>query len=337
MEDSKARNFIFKIIHMLNIHSDLVQKEMAAIGTNAFCVLLAISSHISPLKRDCFPSRAKIKKITGLGDDAIRSAIKKLSDVGYLRMEQSRIDEPGKTKGRFEKTIYTVMTPHIGVYCPVNQVPVEDEKPGGPERHPADPHAGERHPADPALSISNEGSISNEKSLLPQPPSGELQSLSSAPATTQTPRRPPVTWESVLKLRATPALDGTVSPAEDGDIWERRMFVFDAVRRKYPGTKAGLLQEFNGFLKKCWKDKLVLDTELSRMLYAVLYQIKWKEAKNQAEEFSAAWKNFSTWINQAYWQSDMDSWKSKSEWFHGMCSPETKQEVERLKSILVCK
>ena len=150
-------------------------------------------------------------------------------------------------------------------------------------------------------------------------------------------KRPPVTWEAVLRLRATPALDGTVSPAEDGDIWERRMFLFDAVRRKYPGTKAGLLQEFNGFLKKCWKDKLEFDTELSRMLYAILYQIKWKEAKNQTEEFSAAWKNFSTWINQAYWQSDMDSWKNKSEWFHTLCSAETKQEVERLKSILVCK
>jgi len=171
----------------------------------------------------------------------------------------------------------------------------------------------------------------------PQPLSGELQSLLSAPATAQTHKRLPVTWEAVLRLRATPALDGTVSPAEDGDIWERRMFVFDAVRRKYPGTKAGLLQEFNGFLKKCWKDKLELDTELSRMLYAILYQIKWKEAKNQAEEFSAAWKNFSTWINQAYWQSDMDSWKNKSEWFHTLCSAETKQEVERIKSILVCK
>lgn len=169
--------------------------------------------------------------------------------------------------------------------------------------------------------------------------SGKVQQEEPIPPVPPVPpsRRPPTSWDAVLRLRATPALDGTVSPSPTGDAWERRMHVFDAVRKKYPGTKAGLLQEFNGFLKKCWKDKLDIDRELSQMPYAVLYQIKWREAKEQAEEFAAAWKNFPTWINQAHWQSDMDSWKSRAEWFNQMCSPETKARVEELKSILTCK
>lgn len=252
-----------------------------------------------------------IKKTLGIGQNStIAGYWKELLEAGWVTRERIR-GEKNAIAGGYD---YQLMLEPLLVEPNI----VENATLGDSQTH------------------NNTDSFSNTEENNPPAPKGELQQSSLSSATTPT-KRPPVTWEAVLKLRAAPALDGTVSPAEDGDIWERRMFVFDAVRRKYPGTKAGLLQEFNGFLKKCWKDKLVLDSELSRMLYAVLYQIKWKEAKNQAEEFSAAWKNFSTWINQAYWQSDMDSWKSKSEWFHGMCSPETKQEVERLKSILVCK
>ena len=144
---------------MLNIHSDLVQKEMASIGPNAFCVLLAISSHISPLKRDCFPSRARIKKITGLGDEAVRNAIKKLSESGFLKTDQ------GRKQGAFDKTTYIVTTPHIGVYSPISQIEVTDS-PGGGEPHPVDRLCGEPHPVDPQLSISKDGSIGKEKSLV---------------------------------------------------------------------------------------------------------------------------------------------------------------------------
>lgn len=149
---------------MLNIHSDLVQKEMAALGPNAFCVLLAISSHISPLKRDCFPSRARIKKMTGLGDEAVRNAISKLSEGGFLETNQ------GRKSGAFERMTYTVNTPLIGVFIQVNQIEVADESPGGGEPNAADRLCGEPDAADPLLSISKEGSIGKEKSLTPLTP-----------------------------------------------------------------------------------------------------------------------------------------------------------------------
>lgn len=144
---------------MLNIHSDLVQKEMAALGPNAFCVLLAISSHISPLKRDCFPSRARIKKITGLGDEAVRNAINKLSENGFLETTQ------GRRAGVFEKMTYTITTPFIGIFAPISQIDVTDAPPGGGEPNAADRLCGEPHPVHPLLSISKEGSIDKEKSL----------------------------------------------------------------------------------------------------------------------------------------------------------------------------
>lgn len=171
----------------------------------------------------------------------------------------------------------------------------------------------------------------------PLPLSGELQARTGSSAAAQVQRKPPATWDAVLASRATPKLDGTVAPSPSGDIWERRLHVFDAVRRKYPGTKSGLLQEFNGFLRKCWKDKLDMDKELSQMPYAVLYQIKWRESKEQMEEFAAAWKNFSSWVNQCHWQADMDSWKSRAEWFSQLCPDDVKSKVEALKSILPCK
>ena len=106
---------------ILNIHSDLIQKEMSRIGANAFCVLMVISSHIDPVERKCFPSRGRMQKMTGLGEEAVRNAIKKLESLGLLEMKQSRGEH-----GRMKQPEYCVTSDHIGVYIPARRVRMED-------------------------------------------------------------------------------------------------------------------------------------------------------------------------------------------------------------------
>lgn len=151
---------------------------------------------------------------------------------------------------------------------------------------------------------------------------------------------PSPSWPELLRRKARPpkGFSAAMKPDPEGGEWERRLYVFDAVRRKYPGTKGGLSVEFDWFLNKAHENKIQdIDNELKQMPYAVLYQIKWNEVKNDEGGFVPNWKNFSTWLSKLYWQADMEAWKNRAEWFNQMCSPETKTKVEELKSILTCK
>lgn len=148
------------------------------------------------------------------------------------------------------------------------------------------------------------------------------------------------TWSELLRRKSRPSkgFSAAMTPNPAGNDWERRLHVFDAVRRKYPGTKSGLSVEFDQFLARAHENKIQdIDVELRQMPYAVLYQIKWNEAKKDEGGFVPNWKNFSTWLSKMCWQSDMEAWKSRSEWFNQMCPENTKEAVEALKSILPCK
>lgn len=140
-------------------------------------------------------------------------------------------------------------------------------------------------------------------------------------------------WAKVLNSRKKFQLDATFDADSMGGNWQRRMWAFDRVRKKYPGQKGGLLIEFNRLLAKCQKMKFDLDLELSKMLYAILYQT-WSAERREAEgEFAAPWKNFQTWINNACWQDEMPGC-GKAQWFTAHCSQETKIEVERIKKLI---
>lgn len=179
----------------------------------------------------------------------------------------------------------------------------------------------------------------NKEKITPLPPAGELRQ-SSFPATAAATAAHLPTWPELLRRKSRPSkgFSAAMTPNPAGNDWERRLHVFDAVRRKYPGTKSGLSVEFDQFLARAHENKIQdIDAELRQMPYAVLYQIKWNEVKKDEGGFVPNWKNFSTWLSKMCWQSDMEAWKSRSEWFNQMCPENTKEAVEALKSILPCK
>lgn len=74
---------------------------------------------------------------------------------------------------------------------------------------------------------------------------------------------------------------------------------FEIFRKEYKGTKKGLDTEFKNFQKhNDYKEVLPL------LLPALNNQIKWKKIELEIDNFTAQWKNLSTWINQRCWEEE---------------------------------
>lgn len=75
--------------------------------------------------------------------------------------------------------------------------------------------------------------------------------------------------------------------------------IFEIFRKEYKGTKKGLETEFKNFQKhKDYKEVLHL------LLPGLNNQIKWKKIELEIDNFTAQWKNLSTWINQRCWEEE---------------------------------
>ena len=90
---------------------------------------------------------------------------------------------------------------------------------------------------------------------------------------------------------------------KDKDKDKEEKVVFDYARVLYPGSKRGLVTEFDNFRKKHndWKNILF------QLTPRIEYQIKWREdaLKANGDAFIPEWKMFSAWINQKGWEIEM--------------------------------
>jgi hypothetical protein len=76
---------------------------------------------------------------------------------------------------------------------------------------------------------------------------------------------------------------------------------FEKARKLYPGVKCGLGTEFKRFQKhKDWR------VELPKLYPAIEAQIAWRERKKKKNEFVSAWKHFKTWLNNRWWEAELD-------------------------------
>lgn len=82
---------------------------------------------------------------------------------------------------------------------------------------------------------------------------------------------------------------------------EELELVFDSFRKKYPGTKKGLLTEFNNFKKK-HKDYKTIVHSLSESLDA---QIAARDKLKGFGQFVPEWKHLTTWINGRCWEEEL--------------------------------
>jgi hypothetical protein len=76
---------------------------------------------------------------------------------------------------------------------------------------------------------------------------------------------------------------------------------FDQARVLYPGTKRGLVTEYNNF-KTRYKDYKQL---LALLKPAIEKQIRWRSSL-PVGKFVPEWKNFTTWINNRCWEEEVN-------------------------------
>jgi len=114
---------------MLNIDDRLIKEVSPKIGPNALSVLLAIAIHLNQKTNRAFPSHNRLMELTGLGRDAVYTALKKLKDCGILTTSQT-VDDINK---RFGKRIFRVSTRFIKIFVdacdvePFTEIPNTDE------------------------------------------------------------------------------------------------------------------------------------------------------------------------------------------------------------------
>lgn len=90
---------------MINLHTELLDD----LNGDELAIFCQIIRHIDNDKK-CFPSRARLSKLTGYGREKIKKVIASLIDKKIIDAKQS------KEEGKFSKTIYTILTDKAGVY-----------------------------------------------------------------------------------------------------------------------------------------------------------------------------------------------------------------------------
>lgn len=180
---------------MLNIDDRLIKEVSPKIGPNALSVLLAIAIHLNQKTNRCFPSHHRIMSLTGLGRDAVYSALSRLQKEGLLQSEQ-KIDSEKKT---FSKRVFRVSTRFIRVF-----VCAEDMEPLPENPYTANPHTDEPYTANPETYLINHTQQINQfeqinnvgvKAHTPEAKSSTLEEKK--PNSVNVPPPPPAPWSPV--------------------------------------------------------------------------------------------------------------------------------------------
>ena len=140
---------------MINVHSDLIQKELPILGVDAFAVLMCITSHINT-KRQAWPGIDRLRTMTRLSKDRTYKAIQTLINTGQVERSQENL------KGEWGKVVYRVTTRHLSIFMGVSsfEFEAEEKQPlaGNPEH--GYPEHGKPEPGNTEhISISQGGSI----------------------------------------------------------------------------------------------------------------------------------------------------------------------------------
>lgn len=121
---------------MLNIDDRLIREVSPKIRPNALSVLLAIAIHLNKKTGRCFPSHDTIMRLTGLGRDAVYTALDVLRDNGLLVSSQP-IDS--KTK-QFGRRTFRLTTRFIKIFVDAEDADPLPENPYTENPDTADPY-----------------------------------------------------------------------------------------------------------------------------------------------------------------------------------------------------
>ncbi|MBK8225403.1 MAG: helix-turn-helix domain-containing protein [Candidatus Obscuribacter sp.] len=123
---------------MLNIDDRLIKEVSPKIGPNALSTLLAIAIHLNQKTNRCFPSHHRLMELTGMGRDAVYTALSALQKHGLLTVEQ-RIDSKKK---QFTRRTFRVSTRFISVFVNASDLEPLPENPYPARPYPGEPDTG---------------------------------------------------------------------------------------------------------------------------------------------------------------------------------------------------
>ena len=158
---------------MINLDDRLIKETLPKIKPNALAVLLSIAIHLNKKSGRCFPSHRRLMELTGLGRDAVYSALEVLKKEGLLKSNQE-IDSKTKSFGR---RTFSVSTRFISIFVMAED---SDPLPENPDTaHPDTAHPDTAHPETKQL---NEVERLNKLEQLnevgvPNTPAPEFQTL----------------------------------------------------------------------------------------------------------------------------------------------------------------
>ena len=146
---------------MINVHSDLIRKELPILGVDAFAVLMCITSHINA-KRQAWPGIDRLRTMTGLSKERTYKAIQTLISTGHVERSQEN------SNGEWGKVVYRVTTQHLSIFMGVSSFEFDSEEKQPLARNPeyaypehAKPESGKAE----HISIDHSGSIGHKEVL----------------------------------------------------------------------------------------------------------------------------------------------------------------------------
>ena len=142
----------FFILTMINVHTDLIRKQLSKIGVDAFAVLLCITSHINP-KRQAWPGIERLRRMTGLSRERTYKAIQRLIELKYISRSQENKD------GEWGRVVYRVTSSYLSIF--VNPGVYELESAPALEDTDNQAHDGNPYYGNPYYGNAYDGNASN--------------------------------------------------------------------------------------------------------------------------------------------------------------------------------
>ena len=88
---------------------------------------------------------------------------------------------------------------------------------------------------------------------------------------------------------------------------------FEEARKLYPGVKRGFETEYQNYLKQLKKNHLAESKITPLLKPAIVAQM----ADRDGKQWNPAWKHFSTWINNKWWEAASSTGKKAEKVCHG--------------------
>lgn len=272
---------------MININDIFIEKIMPTLRPGSTTTLLAICKHMNANNR-CFPNRTTLKRLTGVGRDALSVYLRELKDQGIISAKQRR-----KSGGGFSSNEYKVNMKYISVFVSVDNFTMDGLEPEESTENGKTVDV-----------ITDDGLSGNGKAVDGKPghkvltsPLEVLTNLGNKKVNKKEIQLPNgvVTGEGKGTL-----IEGEEEPKKKLTVPAAKK-MFESFRQNYKGVKPGSKVAWDFFVLKNKEDYLDLVLKLQPGLD---YQNEARKRMKVKKMFVSEWRNLKTWIFNRGWEDE---------------------------------